>query len=172
MLTRTLRHLSVVAVAAILALACLFPTSLRAQNISSAELHGTVHDASGAVIPNATVTIVDASKGFTRTTTSDGQGEYQLLLLPPGTYVLTVTSPGFAKLTESNVVLTVGERAELRLSLAVGGSETVNVSAGADIIAEDLEAAFAGKQDARSALDDAAKRGTSLLRQFERNTQQ
>jgi outer membrane receptor protein involved in Fe transport len=134
MLTRTLRHLSVVAVAAILALACLFPASLRAQNISSAELHGTVHDASGAVIPNATVTIVDASKGFTRTTTSDGQGEYQLLLLPPGTYVLTVTSPGFAKLTESNVVLTVGERAELRLSLAVGGSETVNVTAGADII--------------------------------------
>ena len=34
-------------------------------------------------------------------------------------------APGFAKLTESNVVLTVGERAELRLSLAVGGSETV-----------------------------------------------
>jgi sn-glycerol 3-phosphate transport system substrate-binding protein len=41
-----------------------------------------------------------------------------------------------------------------------------------DIIAEDLEAAFAGKQDAQSALDDAVKRGNSLLRQFERNTQQ
>ncbi len=41
-----------------------------------------------------------------------------------------------------------------------------------DIIAEDLEAAFAGKQDAPSALDDAVKRGNGLLRQFERNTQQ
>ena len=41
-----------------------------------------------------------------------------------------------------------------------------------DIIAEDLEAAFAGKQDPRSALDDAVKRGNNLLRQFERNTQQ
>jgi sn-glycerol 3-phosphate transport system substrate-binding protein len=41
-----------------------------------------------------------------------------------------------------------------------------------DIIAEDLEAAFAGKQDAQSALDDAVKRGNGLLRQFERNTQQ
>jgi outer membrane receptor protein involved in Fe transport len=134
MLTRTLRHLSIVALTAVVALACLFSASLQAQNISTAELHGTVHDASGAVIPNATITIADASKGFSRVTTSDGQGNYQLLLLPPGTYVLTVTSPGFAKLTESNVVLTVGERAELRLTLAVGGSETVNVSAGADII--------------------------------------
>ena len=41
-----------------------------------------------------------------------------------------------------------------------------------DIIAEDLEAAFAGKQDAQSALDDAVKRGNGLLRQFERNTKQ
>jgi len=41
-----------------------------------------------------------------------------------------------------------------------------------DIIAEDLEAAFAGKQDVQTALDDAVKRGNGLLRQFERNTQQ
>jgi sn-glycerol 3-phosphate transport system substrate-binding protein len=41
-----------------------------------------------------------------------------------------------------------------------------------DIIAEELEAAFAGKQDAQSALDDAVKRGNGLLRQFERNTEQ
>ena len=41
-----------------------------------------------------------------------------------------------------------------------------------DIIAEDLEAAFAGKEDAQPALDDAVKRGNVLLRQFERNTEQ
>jgi sn-glycerol 3-phosphate transport system substrate-binding protein len=41
-----------------------------------------------------------------------------------------------------------------------------------DIIAEDLETAFAGKQDAQAALDDAVKRGNGLLRQFEKNTQQ
>src|SRR5438105_11673693 len=40
-----------------------------------------------------------------------------------------------------------------------------------DIIAEDLEGAFAGKQDAQVALDDAVKRGNGLLRQFEKNTQ-
>jgi len=86
------------------ALACLLSASLQAQNISTAELHGTVHDSSGAVIPNVAITVSDASKGFSRATTSDGQGEYQLLLLPPGTYVLTATAPGFAKLTETNVV--------------------------------------------------------------------
>src|SRR5258707_12335583 len=101
MLTLTLRPLSVVALAALVALACLFSASLQAQNISTAELHGTVHDASGAVIPNATITIADASKGFLRATTSDGQGEFQLLLLPPGTYELTSASPGFVKRTAS-----------------------------------------------------------------------
>jgi hypothetical protein len=134
MLTRTLRHLSAVAVAAIVALAYAFPAGVRAQNISTAELHGTVHDSSGAVIPNAAITISDASKGFSRSTTSDGQGEYQLLLLPPGTYVLTATAPGFGTLTENSVVLTVGERADLRLSLAVRGNETISVNAGAEII--------------------------------------
>jgi outer membrane receptor protein involved in Fe transport len=134
MLTRFSRHLSVVATAAIFLLTCLFSAGLRAQNISTAELHGTVHDPSGAVIPNAAISIADASKGFSRSTTSDGQGNYQLLLLPPGTYVVTASAPGFASLTENRVVLTVGERAELRLSLAVSGSETVSVNAGADII--------------------------------------
>ena len=134
MLTRTSRHFSAFALAAIVALTCFFAVGLRAQNISTAELHGTVHDASGALVPNAAITISDASKGFSRSTTSDGQGNYQIFLLPPGTYVLTASAPGFAKLTEENVVLTVGERAELRLSLSITGNETVNVNAGADII--------------------------------------
>ncbi len=134
MLTRASRHFSALALAAIVTLACFFSASLRAQNISTAELHGTVHDASGALVPNAAITIADASKGFSRSTTSDGQGNYQLLLLPPGTYVLTATATGFAKLTEGNVVLTVGERAELRLALSITGNETVNVNGGADII--------------------------------------
>jgi outer membrane receptor protein involved in Fe transport len=134
MFTRISRYLFAGTVAAIFVLGCLSPASLRAQNISTAELHGTVHDSTGAVIPNALITITNPSKGFSRSTTSDGEGNYQLLLLPPGTYVVTATATSFAKLTDNNVVLTVGERAELRLSLAVTGSETVNVSAGADII--------------------------------------
>jgi outer membrane receptor protein involved in Fe transport len=134
MLIRPSRPLFATVAASILFLVCFLSATLRAQNISTAELHGTVHDPSGAVIPNAAISIDDPSKGFSRATTSDGAGNYQMLLLPPGTYVVTVTAQGFAKLTEKNVVLTVGETAELRLTLAITGNETVNVNASADII--------------------------------------
>ncbi len=134
MLIRFSRPLFATVAAAIFFLAGFFSATLRAQNISTAELHGTVHDPSGAVVPNAAIAIDDPSKGFSRATTSDGAGNYQMSLLPPGTYVVTVTATGFAKLTEKNVVLTVGETAELRLTLAITGNETVNVNASADII--------------------------------------
>jgi hypothetical protein len=119
---------------ALLLLACLIATPLNGQNISTAQLNGSVHDPSGAVVPNATITIADASKGVSRTTTSDGQGNYQILLLPPGTYTVTANAPGFSKTIANNVVLTVGEQASLMITLSISGSETVNVSAGADLI--------------------------------------
>jgi outer membrane receptor protein involved in Fe transport len=115
-------------------LACIIARPLLAQNISTAQLNGSVHDPTGAVVPGATITIADASKGISRTTTSDGQGNYQILLLPPGNYTVTASAPGFAKTTEGNVVLTVGEQASLMITLSISGSETVNVSAGADLI--------------------------------------
>lgn len=105
-----------------------------AQSISTAQLNGTLRDPQGAVIPNATITVSDPSKGLTRTTTTDGQGNYQLLELPPGSYTVTASSPGFSRLVEQNVVLTTGQQAELPLALVVGGSETVTVTSGAEII--------------------------------------
>jgi outer membrane receptor protein involved in Fe transport len=140
MLTRISRHLFVFAVAAILTLACLFSVdllsvSLQAQSISTAQLNGSVHDPTGAVVPGAVITIADVSKGFSRSTTSDGQGNYQIVQLPPGTYTVTVTSPGFNKLVEENIVLTIGEQAQLQLNLPIGAADqVVTVTSGADII--------------------------------------
>jgi len=105
-----------------------------AQNISTAQLNGIVRDPQGAVIPNAAITITDTSRGFSRTTLSDSQGNYQLLLLPPGSYTVTASSPGFSKLIEQNVVLTTGQEAELPLALVIGGNESVTVTSGAEII--------------------------------------
>jgi outer membrane receptor protein involved in Fe transport len=104
------------------------------QTVSTAQLSGTVHDPSSAVVPGANVTIADASKGFSRSAVSDGTGNYQFLLLPPGTYVVTATATGFAKLTSNNVVLTVGEQAQLQLTLSISGSEVVSVTSGAELI--------------------------------------
>ena len=61
----------------------------------------------GAVIPGATVTISDETKGFSRATTSEADGTYRLLLLPPGTYTLTAKAKGFATSKETGIVLNV-----------------------------------------------------------------
>ena len=60
---------------------------------------GEVADASGGVIPNVTVTVVDEQTSLTRTTTTNGSGTYQFVNLPIGTYTLTfkrLTGPPFA----------------------------------------------------------------------------
>lgn len=120
------RHL---ALAAVLLTA---PAAIFAQD-TSARLSGTVTDASGAVVPNATLTL---SNPQTRTvvthTTSDGEGHYTALQLPPGNYRLVVEAPGFQK-TETTVVLSVASRVELPVTLQVGNTgETVIVTTRAE----------------------------------------
>ena len=111
------------------------PENLLAQNSATAQLIGTVHDSQGAVIPGATVTITDASKGFSRTDTTDGAGLYQLLLLPPGSYEVSVKANLFSPLLQRNVVLTVGEQAELPVTLQVAVvGQMIVVTSNAEVI--------------------------------------
>src|SRR5690242_21689887 len=77
--------------------------SLFAQSSATAELHVTVKDPKGAVVTNASVTARNDAKNFSRTITTNLNGEYQFLLLPPGTYNVDVTAPGFAKLQAQSV---------------------------------------------------------------------
>ncbi len=104
------------------------------QNVSTAQLNGTVRDPSGAVIAGAAVTISDPSRGYSRTETTDREGHYRMLEVLPGTYTVTATSAGFNKLVEDKIVLTTGEQADLPLSLTIGNSDTVTVTSGAEII--------------------------------------
>ena len=131
---RKTRLFSSIALAALLAFTGLFTARLQAQNISTAQLNGSVHDKTGAVIPNVTVTVADVSRGFSRTTTSDAQGRYEFLQLPPGTYTLTASYTGFNTFVSKNVVLNTGDQAQLPLSLSIGSTQTVTVTSGADII--------------------------------------
>ena len=134
MVTRTRWQQVVCCVASFATLFCLFSGAAFAQNISTAQLQGTVHDPTGAVIPNAKVAIDDASKGYSRETTSDADGHYQFLLLPPGTYTVTASYKGFNTFVSRDVVLTIGEQAQLPLVLSVGTTETVTVTSGAELI--------------------------------------
>ena len=100
-----------------------------AQSVASAELSGTVTDPKGAVVPGATVTVRDAAKNFERSATSGPSGEYHLLQLPPGSYTLSASAEGFAQYTDKTLVLTVGQTAELPITLGISTSEAVEVNA-------------------------------------------
>ncbi|HWY20303.1 MAG TPA: carboxypeptidase-like regulatory domain-containing protein [Candidatus Acidoferrum sp.] len=92
-------------------------------------LRGTVYDAKGAVLPGATVTVTDTQTGFSRSAKTDGQGDYQLLQLPPATYTVTVKGGGFATLKQEGVQLLVSVPSTLNFTLQVQGQAvTVEVT--------------------------------------------
>jgi Carboxypeptidase regulatory-like domain/TonB dependent receptor len=106
-----------------------------AQGAASGDLHVTVKDPSGNVVTNATVTARDPAKAFQRSTTVNTEGEYRLLALPPGRYTVTAEGPGFAKTEVTGVAITVGQMAELPLTLTVAGAkEVVNVTSEAEVV--------------------------------------
>src|SRR5438105_15173355 len=73
----------------------LLPLSLRAQ-VAGATLSGTVTDSTGAVVPNAQISVRNTGTNVTRELTTDNAGFYSAPNLLPGTYELTVTAGGFA----------------------------------------------------------------------------
>jgi len=104
------------------------PLGLRGQELS-ATLSGSVTDTTGAVVPHATVTITqNGVNGSSRVVVSDGAGTYVATNLPAGTYLITVTAPGFETYKGTNVVLDVSEKHVLNAQLKAGAvSTTVTV---------------------------------------------
>ena len=96
---------------------------------TSGSITGTIHDSTGAVIPNAQVIVSDATKGIARTSTTNGQGEYLAAGLGQGSYDVTVTADGFKKYQAKGVVLDVAQKARVDVTLEVG-------AVGAEIIVE------------------------------------
>ena len=89
-----------------------------AQNVSTANLRGTVKNTSGASVESATVTVRDDAHSLQRSAQTNADGAYLLPLLPPGTYTVSAEADGYSKTTIANVVLTVGQDAVMPLSLA------------------------------------------------------
>src|ERR1700712_5089694 len=78
-----------------LVLALLLLTLPACAQLSTATLFGTVVDSTGAVIPNANITLVQTDTNFTRTITTKDNGSYRQEFLPIGPYKVTVTAAGF-----------------------------------------------------------------------------
>src|SRR6202521_5252610 len=106
----------------------LFSVSLFAQG-NFGRILGTVTDQSGAVMPGATVSVIDTQRGLVRTLTTDAAGEYNAPTLNPGTYTVRVAAKGFKTLDRQNVVIEVGKEVRVDLTPQPGAqNQTVTVT--------------------------------------------
>jgi hypothetical protein len=111
---------------------------------NAADLQGTVKDATGAVVGNATVTARNPATNVSRTATTNDEGFYRIVNLPPGAYEVTVEAANFKKLLLSNVNVTIGQAAQLDATLEPGAiTETVTISDATSEIVETTKTAVA-----------------------------
>ncbi len=109
--------------------------SIHAQSQAlNGQIEGIVTDPSGAVVPNASITVRNIEKGSELQINSDEGGVYRAPLLPLGTFRITVEAPNFNRLVREGVNLSAGETATVNLSLTAGDvSATVTVTSDAPI---------------------------------------
>ena len=139
----------------------LFSAVTLGQDTTSGAIQGVVSDEQGAVVPGALVEAKNLDTNFTRTFTTDSDGRFILLSLPPGRYVVSVTKTGFAKLNQENIELTVGRLISLEMGLKVAGvSDTVTITA--------VPTIDTAKTDSSSTLNETSIENTPILgRKFE-----
>ncbi len=85
---------------------------------------GTVRDASGAVVPNAKVSVSNKDRGIHRDTVSNGSGDYLVQGLGEGTYTVKVTAKGFQGFLAENQIVRVGQNIRVDATLSVGSQTT------------------------------------------------
>jgi hypothetical protein len=111
--------------------AALLPLREAAAQTVTGGITGTVVDVQGAVMPGATVTIVNEATSAPRVVVSDARGDFQVTNLQAGQYTVRVEVPSFRTYERKNVVLSASERVSVgTITLEVGGlGETVSVEA-------------------------------------------
>jgi hypothetical protein len=95
-----------------------------------ASFAGTVKDASGAVLPGVTVEVASpVLTEKTRSAVTDGSGQYRIIDLPPGTYTLTATLPGFNTVQQTGLIVSGNNTLTIPIELKVGAlQETITVT--------------------------------------------
>lgn len=125
-------------------LLCLATVAFAQETTGSIE--GTIKDPAGAVVPNVTITITNAKAavsgttttgigtGFKRTSTTNDEGFFRVLQVPPGTYDLVTTpSSGFGEARYENVTVAIGQSAQLAITINPGTTATV-----VDVVSSDV----------------------------------
>jgi len=102
---------------------------------TTGNIEGRVLDPKEAAVPGASVTATNQATGLERTATTDDQGTFQIILLPPGVYTVRATASGFATTEAKEVTVTVGSRTPLDLAVTVGGtSGSVTITSEAPVV--------------------------------------
>ncbi len=118
-----LSNKKVVASVFLLALSLCFVPHLLGQAAGTANVQGTVSDSTGAMIPNATVTLTNRETHVQRTATSDNGGTYIFPNVPVGTYDVNITASGFRTYIQTGIVLEVGSSISVNAAMQVGTTD-------------------------------------------------
>jgi hypothetical protein len=147
-------------IAALCLLAILAPRLYSQVNTSS--IAGTLTDETGAVVPNATVTVTQDGTGLVRTVNNSASGEYVVPQLSPGRYSVKVEAKGFQSSIANNISLDIAQRARLDFSLHVGAvSQQIEVTGRAEVM--DTDTASLGQTIERRTVQDLPLNGRNYL---------
>lgn len=118
-----------VGLTALLTLLCLALSATLAAQVISGDLTGTVYDASGAIVANATIVAKNDGTGVENTSKTTTTGEYRFSNLPPGSYTLNVTAAGFSQNQTKGVDVVLNQTKTFNITLQVGATtQTVEVN--------------------------------------------
>ncbi len=107
-----------------IALMLMFSSRAAFAQYDTGSIVGEIQDSTGAVIPGATVSAVNVATGVVYTGVSGGSGEYEVPNLHTGTYKVTCEHPGFSTAVANDVLVSVGVRQHIDLTLRVGQTAT------------------------------------------------
>ncbi len=156
---RFFERLSMFAVLICLSLLC--AVGARAQE--TGDIVGTVTDSTGAVVPNATVTLTNTSTNVSQTAQTSGDGNYLFTLLQVGSYVVKVQATGFKTATAPALSLSSGDRARADIKLEVGEQTTTVEVQAAVAPALQTDSSNVGQLTSSQTVEDLPLNGRNLI---------
>ena len=116
-------------------LACLLPAATFPQGETTSAIIGQVSDASGAAVPNATVTVTNRDTGLRRSASTDDSGRFNFSQLKPGMYTVKVEAEGFEPQQNDAVSSALGQKQTIEFRLKIAhANQTVEISSEAPIL--------------------------------------
>jgi hypothetical protein len=117
-------------------------------------LRGTVADTNGAVVPNATVTVKSDATGDVKTSTTTGEGVFEVSNLQPGSYTVTVEASNFKRAVSNGVTVKVGIVNPIEVKLTAGSvNETVTIVASTEEIVQRDQSQISATIEAKKVQD-------------------